>query len=64
MKDKKDKKKKARAKEQEVDRRKFIKKSARDVGSCGFALYEFARAIKDEIVQEVVDDIKNAIKKP
>ena len=63
MKDKKKKKKKASLKEQEVDRRKFIEKSARDVGACGFALYDFAKAVKDEIVQEVVEDIKNTIKK-
>ena len=64
MKDKKEKKKNTRTKKQEVDRRKFIEKSARDVGACGFAFYELAKAIKDEIVQEVVDDIKNTIKKP
>ncbi len=64
MKDKKKKKKKARQKEQEVDRRKFIEKSARDIGACGFALYDLAKAVKDEIVQEVVDDIKDTIKKP
>ncbi len=64
MKDKKKKKKNTGQKEQEVDRRRFIEKSARDVGACGFAFYELAKAIKDEIVQEVVDDIKNTIKKP
>ena len=49
---------------QEVDRRKFIKKSARDIGACGFAIFELAKTIKDEIIQEVVDDIKDVIHRP
>ena len=61
---KKKKKKNTSSKQQEVDRRKFIEKSARDLGACGFAFYDFAKTIKDEIIQEVVDDIKNSIKKP
>ena len=47
----------------EVDRRKFIEKSARDIGACGFAIYELARTIKTEIIQEVVNDIKDVVKK-
>lgn len=61
---KKKKKKSVKPEEREVDRRKFIEKSARDIGACGFAFYELAKTIKDEVVKEVVDDIKNAIKKP
>ena len=61
---KKKKKKSVKPEDQEVDRRKFIEKSARDIGACGFAFYELAKTIKDEVVKEVVDDIKNAMKKP
>lgn len=65
MKDTKEKKKsKTRLEDQEVDRRKFIEKSARDVGACGFAIYELAKTIKDEIIQGVVDDIKEVIRRP
>ena len=66
MKKNSDKKKKRRSKseEQEVDRRRFIEKSARDLGACGFAFYELAKTIKDEIIQEVVDDIKKVVRKP
>lgn len=65
MKDTKEKKKsKARSEDQEVDRRKFIEKSARDIGACGFAIYELAKTIKNEIIQEVVDDIKDVIRRP
>ena len=65
MKDNKEKKKKTvKSKEQEVDRRKFLEKSARDIGACGFAIYDLAKTIKEEIIQEVVDDIRNTIKKP
>ena len=64
MKNTKKKKKKAtKSEEQEVDRRRFIEKSTRDIGACGFAIYELARTIKDEVVKEVVEDIKNTIKK-
>ena len=64
MKDTKEKKKdKTRLEDQEVDRRKFIEKSARDVGACGFAIYEIAKTIKDEIIQGVVDDIKEVIRR-
>jgi hypothetical protein len=45
-----------------VDRRKFIEKSARDVGTYGFAIYDIVKAIKTEIVQGVVDEIKDTIK--
>jgi len=59
------KKKKAKVKpeEQEVDRRKFIQKSARDIGACGFAIYDLAKTIKTEIIQSVVDDIKDTIRR-
>ena len=63
-KDSKEKKKRrSKLEEQEVDRRRFIEKSAKDLGACGFAFYELAKTIKDEIMQEVVDDIKKAVKK-
>ena len=58
------KKRRSKLEEQEVDRRRFIEKSARDLGACGFAFYELAKTIKDEIIQEVVDDIKKVIRKP
>ncbi len=57
------KKRRSKSEEQEVDRRRFIEKSAKDLGACGFAFYELAKTIKDEIMQEVVDDIKKAVKK-
>ena len=60
---KKKKKKVTKPEEQEVDRRRFIEKSAKDIGACGFAFYEFAKTIKDEVVGEVVENIKNTIKK-
>ncbi len=64
MKDKKVKEKKnAMPEKQEVDRRRFIEKSARDIGACGFALFELAKTIKNEIIQEIVDDIKNTVRK-
>ncbi len=55
--------KKVEKEDQEVNRRKFIEKSARDLGACGFAIYEIAKTIRTEIIQEVVDDIKDAIRK-
>lgn len=64
MKEPKKKTKKKKSEEQEVDRRKFIEKSAKDIGACGYAFYELAKTIKSEIIQEVVEDIKNAIRKP
>lgn len=65
MKDELEKKKNtAQSKDQEVDRREFIEKSAREVGACGFAVFELARTIKNEIIQEVVDNIKDAIRRP
>jgi len=60
---KKKKKKVAKPEDQEVDRRRFIEKSARDIGACGFAFYELAKTIKDEVVKEVVEDIKNTMKR-
>jgi len=67
MKEKKDtkakKKSKSKVEVQDVDRREFIEKSARDLGACGFAIFELAKTIKNEIVQEVVNDIKDVIKR-
>ena len=60
---KKKRKRRIKQEEQEVDRRRFIEKSARDIGACGFAFYELAKTIKDDIVREVVEDIKKTIKK-
>ena len=57
------KKSKPEVEAQDVDRRKFIEKSARDLGACGFAFFELAKTIKNEIVQEVVNDIKDVIKR-
>ena len=65
MKDTKEKKKgKTKLEDQEVDRRRFIEKSAKDIGACGFAFYELAKTIKNEIIQGVVDDIKDVIRRP
>jgi hypothetical protein len=64
MKDTKERKKsKPKLEDQEVDRRKFIEKSARDLGACGYAIYELAQTIKNDIIQEVVDDIKDVIRR-
>lgn len=63
MKDKKEKKKNARIQEQDVARREFIEKSARDIGACGFAIWELAKTIREEVIQEVVDNVRDAIKK-
>ena len=56
--------------EHDTERREFIIKSAKEIGILGFAVYELARTIKEDIVQEVadsvkktVDDLKNDIKK-
>ena len=57
------KKSKSKLEVQNVDRRKFIEKSARDLGACGFANFELAQTIKNEIVQEVINDIKGVIKR-
>ncbi len=64
MKDKKEKKKNTKSKKQDVDRREFIEKSAKDIGACGFAIWELAKTIREEVIQEVVDNVKDAIKKP
>jgi len=64
VKDQKDKKESSSKSENtDVDRRKFIKKSARDLGMCGYAIFELAKTIREEIVQEVIDDIKEVIKR-
>ena len=64
MKDTEEKKKnsKSRPENQEVDRREFIEKSAKDIGACGFAIFDLARTIKREIMQEVVDNVVNSVK--
>lgn len=63
MKDVKQNRVKRKTEDQQVDRRRFIEKSARDLGACGFAIYDLARTIKTEIIQEVVDDIKDTIRR-
>lgn len=53
--------------ESDSDRREFLKKSTKTIGAYGFALYELVEELKggvNDIVQGVVDDIKNEIKKP
>jgi len=47
--------------EHDADRREFIIKSAKDIGVCGFAIYELARIIKEDIVQEITDNVKKAV---
>lgn len=64
MKDKKEKKKNTKSKKQDVDRREFIEKSAKDIGACGFAIWELAKTIREEVIQEVVENVKDVIKKP
>lgn len=61
----KEKKKKAKPKKEEleVDRRKFLEKSAKDIGAAGFAIYDIAKTIREEVIQGVVDEIKDAIRK-
>jgi hypothetical protein len=59
-------KKKKNEKDEELDpeRREFIRKSAKQIGGYGYALYELAKEIKEDVIQKVVDDIKEEIKKP
>ena len=47
--------------DEEVDRRKFIQKSAKNVGGYGLAIYDLANTIKTEILQGVADDIKDIV---
>jgi len=54
---------KPKSESQEVDRRKFIEKSARDIGAYSFAIYDLAKTIKNEMIQEVINEIKYAIRK-
>jgi hypothetical protein len=61
---KKEKKGSAKPGNKEVDRRKFIEKSARDIGACSFAIYDLVKTIKTEIIQEVVDNVKDVIRRP
>ncbi len=56
-----DKKINPQSEEHDSDRREFIIKSAKDIGVCGFAIYELARIIKEDIVQEITDNIKKAV---
>ncbi len=56
-------KKKTEQEIKDAERREFIKKSARDIGACGYALFELAKTIREEIIQSAVDDIKEAIKR-
>ncbi|MDQ1326844.1 MAG: hypothetical protein QG641_124 [Candidatus Poribacteria bacterium] len=49
------------SKEHDTERREFIIKSAKEIGVCGFAIYELARTIKEDIVQEVVDNVKKTV---
>ena len=45
--------------DEEVDRRKFIQKSAKNVGGYGLAIYDLAKTIKTEILQGVADNIRD-----
>jgi len=48
------------------DRREFLKKSAKTLGAYGYAIYEIAEILKDDIndiARNVTEDIKNEIKK-
>lgn len=56
-------KKKTEQEIKDAERREFIKKSARDIGACGYALFELAKTIREEIIQSAVEDIKEAIKR-
>jgi len=47
--------------EHDAERREFIIKSAKEIGVCGFAIYELARTIKEDIIQEVVDNVKKTV---
>jgi len=62
MKDKKN--NKTQQEEQALDRRKFLEKSAKDIGAAGFAFYDIAKTIREEIKQGVVKEIIEAIKRP
>jgi hypothetical protein len=61
MKNRKKKKISPQSEEHDAERREFIIKSAKDVGAYGFAIYELAKTIKEEIVQEVVDNVKEVV---
>ena len=61
MKDKKEKKKNARSQNLDVERRQFIEKSAKDIGACGFAIWELAKTIREEVVQGVKASIEIAL---
>jgi hypothetical protein len=62
MKNQKTKKKiNPQSEEHDTERREFIIKSAKEIGVCGFAIYELARTIKEDIIQEVVDNVKKTV---
>ncbi|MBD3182355.1 hypothetical protein GF312_08690 [Candidatus Poribacteria bacterium] len=46
-----------------VERREFIQKSAREVGGYGYAIYDMAKTIRTEILQGVVNEIRNTVNK-
>lgn len=56
-------KKKPEPEIKDAERREFIKKSALDLASCGYTLFELAKTIKEEIIQSTVNDIKEVIKR-
>ncbi len=47
--------------DEEVDRRKFIQKSAKNVGGYSLAIYDLAKTIKTEILQGVANDIRDIV---
>jgi len=47
--------------DEEVDRREFIQKSAKNAGGYGLAIYDLAKTIKTEILQGVADDIREIV---
>jgi len=47
--------------DEEVDRREFIQKSAKNVGGYGLAIYDLAKTIRTEILQGVADDIRDIV---
>jgi hypothetical protein len=61
MKNRKKKKINTQSEEHDAERREFIIKSAKEIGAYGFAIYELTKTIKEEIVQEVVDNVKEAV---
>lgn len=54
-------KKKTEPEDQEANRRKFIQKTARDMGVFSLAIYDLAKVIKTEIIQEISDSVTREI---